>query len=230
MKKRIIFVILAFLLTFGSKRAKADILLYDWAVNDNGSVYSYFGNNNSPGDLPAYFNSSGFDWNTGLGNITITYTGSGNYSLISFFDNEIIRQANTYFNEYGEVHGTPGTGQSWEIDEPVVFGDIYYHVLDGVLDNNNALPFGFEDDVSMAMGWDFSLKANEIALISLTISESTPSGFYLAQHDPDGVLYFTGDLTIQSSISSVPEPATILLLGVGLTCLAGRRRLIKTNQ
>jgi len=64
----------------------------------------------------------------------------------------------------------------------------------GKLDNTNAVPIGLEDDVSLAMGWDFTLLNGQTALASLTLSEGIPSGFYLGQHDPCGSHYFSSSL------------------------------------
>jgi len=46
------------------------------------------------------------------------------------------------------------------------------------------------------------------------LAENGPtSGFYLLQTDPesDATIYYSGDLTIRSDISDVPEPGTIIL-------------------
>jgi hypothetical protein len=227
-KKTIILVFVLFFPLFAltSSKAWGVPFLSDWAFNDNGSVYTPY--DTDPADLPNYYSTGGFDWDTGLGTLSVAFDSSNTYSFIAFFDHEIVQAGNTYFDEFGEVHGAPITGQSWEIDEPGwVFGDIYDHVLDGQLDNSNALPEGMEDDVSMAMGWNFSLLDGESALLSLTLSESVPVGFYLAQHDSAGTHYLSGSLDISTAPAPVPEPGTLILLGTGLAglCIASRKRL-----
>ena len=124
-------------------------------------------------------------------------------------------------------------GQSWEIDEPgYVYGDIYDNLLSGILDNTNGVPVGFEDDVSMAMAWDFILGVNQEAVIEFVLSSSStssaPSGFYLAQTDPDSseTIYFSSTLEISQPGFVIPEPSTMILFGVGLLAFArtGRRQ------
>lgn len=197
----------------------ASPLLVDWAFYDNGVTYESL--YNSADDLPDYFDTSGFDWATGLGSIIITYTSPGDYFLISFFDLEFSEGQNTYYNEYGDAVGSPEVGQSWEIDEPgYMFGDIYENVLNGLLDNTNNIPYGSEEDVSMALGWEFILYGNETALITLTISELMPTGFYLSQTDSEGTIYFSSDINIFSDTTTpVPEPSTIFLFSIGMICI-----------
>ena len=113
--------------------------------------------------------------------------------------------------------GTAAAGQSWEIDEPgYSFGDIFSNLLGSTLDNGNGVPAGSEDDVSMAMGWDFSLLDGETAVIQFLISNSAPvSGFYLTQTDPDSgaSIYFSSSLNVGGTV--IPEPSQFLP-GIGL--------------
>jgi len=81
----------------------------------------------------------------------------------------------------------------------------------------------------MAMGWDFSLMDGESALLSFTLSESVPAGFYLAHHDPVGTLYLSGSLDITATPAPVPEPGTLVLFISGLAGWAGLRRKLSFN-
>lgn len=206
-------------------------MLVDWAFNDSGAIFTYW--DTDPVDLPDHFDTSGFDWDTGLGNLNFSFEGEGTYSFIAFFDHEIVEANNNYFNEYGEAHGTPQAGQSWEIDEPgLVFGDIYDNVMDGELDNTNAAPSGLEEDLSLAIGWDFSLLEGESAMLAIILSDSAvTSSFYLSHNDPSESFFLGSSLEVNSSAAPVPEPGTIMLLAVGLLGMAlhNRKSLLYNN-
>lgn len=162
--------------------------------------------------------ASSFDFVTGLGTVAITLGGTGSHFIGAFFDHEIDQHTNTFFNEFGAVSGIPAAGQSWELDDPM-FGDIFAHLGTGALDNTNAVPAGVGNDVSMALGWDFTLAAGETAVVHFRVSDSAvPVGFFLTQTDPDSpaTLYFSSTLTIQGGSTSIPEPGTWVLMGSGL--------------
>jgi hypothetical protein len=206
----------------------AVVTLFDYAFNiDSGLTV--------PSDpLPSNLDASAFDFATGLGRIDVTIAGPGSHHLTAFFDHEIDQLDNTYFNEIGATGGALGTGQSWEIDEPgYVFGDIYDHVLASSLDNSNAVGIlNGPDDVSMAIGYEFSLTATETAVASFFLSaQNDAPGFFLTHLDPDSIandlpapnqLFFWSTLEIRPT--RVPEPTTLAFLAAGLLSLGLRRR------
>lgn len=232
---------LIFLLLCASPGSAAVISLFDWAFNVDKTVYV------ASDFLPAGLNASGFDWDTGLGTLEWTISGPGAHSVLAFFDHEIDEKINSFYNEYGATSGSPAAGQSWEIDEPgYVFGDIYSNFENGTLDNSNGVPINAPDDVSLAIGWEFSLADDEEAVIEMVLSTTMPgSGFFLAQYDPyptNGIAYFAANnhaataIYFHSSLITgtpgeqpIPEPSTVLLLGAGLigVCVAGRKRLLR---
>ena len=229
-----------------STNANASIALFDYGFNVDGSVTYPF-----DGDIvPSNIDISAFDDFTGLGTIDVTVSGAGTHYFGAFFDHEIDAPTNTYYNETGSANGAPAAGQSWEIDRPgpdcvpsppvpcrngtgglPYWGDIYQNFEDKILDNRVFYDWFDDqfllppDDVSMAIGWDFTLAANEFALIMLVLSDSAPtSGFFLEQHDPDSAksIYLSGTL----NIGAVPLPAAVWLFGTALVGLIGfsRRR------
>jgi len=222
-KKYIETSMLATLFVFASGSSNALTMdFFDYAINNDGVV-----NAASSGSVDPLL--LGFDTN-GLGTINYTITGVGNHSFDAFFDFEFDEANNTFFNESGSANGVLAAGQSWEIDEPgYTFGDIYNNVLDSTLDNTNSVPAGSEDDVSFALGWDFSLAAGQTAEITLTLSDVlNTSGFYLqhtdaevgANFDLSESVYFWSDMTITDGTVEVPEPTSFALLLIGLLGLS----------
>jgi hypothetical protein len=223
MKNNITPSFLVLILAIGfSTSAKANIVLYDYAFNFSGAA--------------VVLDDGGFDYGSGLGNISLQISGAGPHSFSAFFDHEITDNSNPYDNESGSASGSPLAGQSWEIDEPgYVNGDIYINFLDGLLDNAvGSYDYGggdsgstsFPDDVSMAMGWDFSLADGETATIMLMLGTTAPEGFFLSQTDASSseAIFFSSVLEITSLISPVPVPAAAWLFASGLLGMIGARR------
>ncbi len=225
-----------------SVQAVPTVDLFGYSLNIDGSVSDVIDNYSATGSSPSELDDSLFNNLSGLGELSITLYGGGNHQVIAFFDHEISESQNSFFNETGAASGIAGAGQSWEIDEPGFggnatpdyTGDIYDNFYVGQLDGqafyddftgDHLVDLGRNtEDVSMAMGWDFSLGMDEKAIISYVLTDSAPtSGFYLTQYDPDSdySIYLSSSL----NISAIPEPSILLLFGVGLVGLAfGSRR------
>jgi hypothetical protein len=235
MRKLAIVLCAVVALAWGVSTASAEtITLNDWTFNVNGTTFN-------PPPLPADFDTSLFNFATGLGTITIDYRpGAGAFSIIGYFDHDITGLTNGVENEFGYTSGTPAAGQSWELDDPgygfwpPYVGDLVTNVLAGTLDNmiRNGAGNG-PDDIGMALGWNFTIPDDtQRAILTFTLSAVAPgSGFYLNQHDPLPVgtpgedIYFSSSLDITNIPTGViPEPGTMLLLGTGLA-LAARRKL-----
>lgn len=210
------------LIGLSSISVQAASALFDYSFNIDGAVTT----NAAPGGVDI----SAFSTTTGLGSITATITGLGAHTFDAFFDHEIDEDINTYFNETATNSGVAAAGQSWEVDEPGwLDGDIFENFQSSALDNGIGTSIygntAFPDDVSMAMGWDFTLASMEVATIDILLSQLVPgSGFFLTHTDPDSMesIYLSSTL----SISQIPVPAAIWLFGTGFLGLIGiaRRR------
>jgi hypothetical protein len=241
--KRLALAALGFaFLGFGMPSLASADSLQDVVFNLNGT---------SPGDnsyaVPG-LDSSAFNATTGKGTLVLTYDpgAAGSYFFDAWFDNEL---STPFYNEYGAVSGTPASGQTWEIGDAQIYynypgpfpaptgtdpGDDTYNnsltdtnYLPGTMDNYlNDCGDGADcnGDASMAMGFAFTLGADQEEVITLNLSETNPgSGFYLEQihpSDPNNPtetdLYFSGSAQTESTVPTVPEPSTLLLLEVGL--------------
>jgi uncharacterized repeat protein (TIGR01451 family) len=126
-----------------------------------------------------------------------------NVRFVVFLDADIDRDANTFFNEYGEFvslalpPGAPAgsiAASSWEIDEPgFVFGDIQQNAMTGLLDNTNGVPQSAPDDVSLALGYQAgSLAAGQKADFSFLISADNVGGLRQVDPDSNASFYFNG--------------------------------------
>lgn len=217
------------LLGLSSLSAQAVPFLHGYSFNIDDAI-----DNLSSGDpAPAGVDISSFDDVSGLGRITATITGTGAHTFDAYFDHDLNKV--NWWSESGSAMGIAAAGQSWELDEPgFIFGDIYTNFKNTALDNGvGTLKL---EDVSMAMGWDFTLSVAETAQISLLLSETAPaSGLYLGQshivQDPAGdysdyVFYLSSTISIAGG-AAVPEPSILLLFGVGLTAMVVTRRKVK---
>lgn len=196
-----------------------EISLEDWVFNVDGVSSEFL--------LGDEFPAVG-SFTNGLGQFALEISGEGSHKVIGYFDLEIHESANTFFNEFGNISSnSPSVGQSWEIDEPGFFyGDILDNVFSGDLDFSNGVQSGAEDDVAFALGWDFVLLSNEVAVIDFIFTNIVPaSGFYLSQTDPElseSVYFYSALSIIGDNLTnggdgplSVAEPkVSYLLLGL----------------
>ena len=227
-------------------RAAATPVLQEVALNVDGAVYTALSG------VPS-LSTAGFDAATGLGTLVLTFTPgvAGSYGLAVFFNHDLDAP---FFDEFGAAVGAPGAGQTWQIDEPGYgtdfnrTGTIYSNLLSLSFDDTNYVPgtssnlfndcgangggavdASCNNDVALGMGYAFALAANEQAVITWTVSDTTPaSGFYLwqvAPRDPVQSIFLTSALSIRSTEApaAVPEPGTLILTGTALLGLARAR-------
>lgn len=220
------------------RAAFADIVLQESLLVVNGTQY------HDTFSVPG-LNTASFNQTTGLGTLTLTFNpGPGSYSVDSYFD---IEAGVPFFNEYGSVNGSAASGQSWQIDDPLL-GTIFANTQNNTLDNTNHNPGQVDNflggcsgancngDVSMAMGFNFTLGAGQEEVITLNLSQTAPPGFSLQQthpQDPNNAtavnIYFSGSATSKPIGTTTPELGTWALLGTGLALLllAGLRSKLR---
>jgi len=201
---------------------------------------------------------------TGLGTVNLTLNpGAGSYNVDLWVFEELFTPSAQ--NEYGLSGGSLGAGESWQIDTPdynlpgdpntglpAGAGSIIANTTANTLANTNYIPgtlsqYAYDcgpspncnDYTSMALGYNFTLGANQEEVLSFNVSTTQPtSGFYLQQVAPvDGAnpsqidYYYTATATTVPvctgpACSAVPEPSSFvpLLAFVGVLWLAVRRR------
>ena len=185
--------------------------LFDHSANLDGVKVVAVGASTAP-----EINLDNFDTATGTGMITVTISGEGPHHIGMFVDPEIDETTNGFSNEAGITGGIPVSGQTWEIGEPgFQNGDIFDNFCAGALDNEIAQsplgPTSVPDDMAMAVAHDFSLAANETAIVKFTLTTSQPaSGFFLKCSDPDSTqepsaLYLSSMVIIET-----PPPANVV--------------------
>jgi hypothetical protein len=227
---------LAVLLCMVLPHASAGVI-QDVALNNNGAYADGV-------DITIAPFSSTINPTTGLG--AITFTGNpgapGSYFAVVGIDYEVVDAV--WWNEYGGASGTPAAGQSWQIDANIADGNftptLWSNIQANTLDNTNHVPGTTDNatlscgantpgqpvdptcntDVAFAMGFAYTLGANQEAVITFNITDSAPtSGFYLSQTHPVDIfdqtaqtIYLAASVSIQG-IGPSPEPASLLLVG-----------------
>ena len=217
MKKFLVIVLTLFFVGFGVSGALATSVLYDWAIDVNGTVYEVWpeiyeaptvsGEITGVSGFTMFTPTDdpyGYDVPDAIGTITVTFDpgAAGNYNIEGYFDVEIDEWINTYYNETGATGGTAS-------------GGVYGSVL------NDA------GDIAWEIGWDFALADDEYAVVNFIVTSSnTLPGYYLSQTDPDSqeTIYLTSTLGIVGDSQPIPEPGTMFLLGTGLVGLFGLGR------
>jgi hypothetical protein len=225
-------------LCFGATASFAgSISLQEMGINVNGAVTDTGLAGGNPFTVSGV-NASGFDQDTGLGTLTFTYNpGTAGSDYVDFFlDPEL---SVPFYNEYGAVNGSLPPGISYQIDDPYL-GSIYNNFSSGTLNNTNSIPGQVDNylgtcsgancngDVSLALGFNFTLQSGYEAVITLDATTTNPGGFSLQQvhpidpNNPTATDYYLSEnISIQPVVvGSVPEPGSLLLAGSAVAALA----------
>jgi hypothetical protein len=232
--------------------------LQDWEINVNGTDY-YPANGDTFATVPG-LDSSAFNATTGIGSLTLTFdpAAAGSYYIGGWFFDPV---GVPFYNEFGAVNGSAAAGQSWQIDIPeydavssnLGSGTILDNLAAGTLNDTNSVPGSqsnylndcgantpggtptstCNDLVSMAMGFNFTLAANQYEVVTLNLSTTDPGGFTLADvHPVDGnnpnaaAIYYSGSATTQTNGSTAPEPSSlsfVLVAALGVLLLPAVR-------
>jgi hypothetical protein len=185
-------------------------------------------------------NLSAYNSSTGLGTITFTDLNTGSQYFNTWWQEAV---SVPFYNEYGTPVGTPSAGESWEIGDAYT-STSFSDAEAGVLLNKNLLPEGASNYLgtctgacngtgSTALGDAFVVTVGDEEIITLTVSQSAPSGFYLDQTHPVDLNNPTAqDVYFSLSAEEIPagpppatpEPSTWLLMLTGLAAGAIRLR------
>jgi hypothetical protein len=200
-----------------------------------------------------------FPGGTGLGTETLVFNpGAPGTYYVNLWVFEAVNVANP-FDQYGSTSGSPTAGETWQIDVPDTTyagelgtagaGTIVGNTATNALSDTNLVPgqtsnsdltsCGFftggpavancNDAASMALGFAFTLAAGEEEVVTFTVQQTAPGGFYLATTDPTSGTtdYFFGS-AISRTIGNqpVPEAGSWILLSAiaGILGLVSRRR------
>jgi hypothetical protein len=242
--------------------------LQDWEFNINGTDY-YPSGGATLGSVPG-LNSSGFNSTTGQGTLQVVFNpgAAGTYYVGAWFFAPV---SVPFYNEYGMVNGSTAANQQYQVDIPEYdvtspnhgAGTVLNNLATASLSGSNSVPgttdnylnncgangggavnLSCNDFVSLALGYKFTLTANQEEVINFDLSPTNPGGFSVEDiHPVDGANSTASDLFLSETWSTqpsgsgpppppppgTPEPASWSLAALALPLLAllARKRGLK---
>ena len=218
---------------FLASTASATPVLYDWSANINGATFN-------PPALPGSVDSTGFDFATGLGTMTMTFAAGTHYGgvyLNIYFDSGL----GFVSDAYGAVGGAASSLESYQLADPNL-GQLWLNFVNNALDGTNTVstysppgpPPGACCDVGLALIRRVTVNAGNTGSLTFVIGTSQPSsGFFLMEtsHDSGETVYLSESFTqSEGPQPAIPEPATWLLMSSGVVLLALSRRKKQSKQ
>jgi hypothetical protein len=207
-----------------------NVVLSDWdGYQNNGADFNPSG---GPVAIPASVNTSAFNFSTGIGSVTFSFTTPGAHDAAwyewPYYDSGF----GDTIDAYGNGVGSAPAGLTWEMADgntAPLWTDFYGNALTSSSSATTySAPPAVCCDVQLAEVFGFTANPNvSIATVTFTMSAAAPSsGFYLQTTDNDSAtsLYMTSSFSeTDNTGNTAPEPASLLTIVGGLALLSAAR-------
>jgi hypothetical protein len=248
MRLRLLLIVAALFvapMAFAGTYSLNDWCFYVNSLDINHSCNQSGADNFVPPVSPGTFDFSHLTDQNALGSVTITLP-PGNYNVFAFYDYDVQGGSPSALNEFASVVGSAAIGQVYSVDAqgdpssggavtattPGFLHDQFVHAGDLVggapigLDNTNHLPSCATapcEDVSVSLGYtNVTVAPGVTTTITFDVGSTAPtSGSFIQQTDSTS----GNSVFFSSTLTSTPEPGTVVLMSAGLgMLLMGLRR------